>query len=353
MPTRCHRRSRSAFGACSSAALCVLGGCSTPPGAIFDAADAALRWPPTPNPAHVAYIGQLATDRDLKPGRSGTARLGDALFGRDPAQSMTTPLAVCTDGDHRVFIADAGDPVVHVFDLRSRRYARWAPPPEIASLTQPVGVAYDPTLGLIVSDSAQGALFLFETDGRFRGTIGDNQLGRPVGVAIDAERQRLFVADAELHQVFALAFDGEEIARIGRRGSGPGEFNFPTNLALDADGRLYVSDSLNFRVQVFTPDMDFDRVIGRKGDRPGYFAQPKGLAIDPDGHLYVVDAHFEAVQVFDPGGRLLMTFGSEGRGPGEFWLPAGMFIEPKGRIWIADSYNHRVQVFDYLSGGAE
>jgi len=355
LPTRSHKPSHSGFGALSSAALaaCVLGGCSTPPGVIFDPANASLRWPPPPNPPHIAYVGQLATDQDLKPGRSATTRLGDALFGREPPRGMTTPLAVCTDGADRVFVADSGDAVVHVFDLRTRRYARWTPPSEIASLTQPVGVAYDPSIGLVVSDSGQGALFLFDADGRFRGTIGDNQLGRPVGVAIDAQRRRLFVADAGLHQVFVFAFDGEEITRIGGRGSGPGEFNFPTNVALDADGRLYVSDSLNFRVQVFGPDLHHQRVIGRKGDMPGYFAQPKGLAFDPDGHLYVVDAHFEAVQVFDPAGRLLMSFGGEGRGAGEFWLPAGMFIEPKGRIWIADSYNHRVQVFDYLSGEAE
>src|SRR5205807_7758485 len=100
----------------------------------------------------------------------------------------------------------------------------------------------------------------------------------------------------------------ELLARIGSRGTEPGQFNYPTNVALDSHGRIYVSDSLNFRIQQFGPDFAPIRQIGRKGDLPGYFGQPKGIAIDSQDHLYVLDAHFEAVQVFDAMGQLLMDF---------------------------------------------
>jgi sugar lactone lactonase YvrE len=152
-----------------------------------------------------------------------------------------------------------------------------------------------------------------------------------------------------------LSYDGQMLNRIGSRGTGLGQFNYPTNLALDSTGRLFVSDSLNFRVQVFDADLRPVRTIGKKGDLPGYFAQPKGIALDTENHLYVLDAQFENVQLFNPMGQILMDFGEEGHGPGQFWLPPSIFINqtpstanPANRIYIADSYNRRIQVFDYL-----
>jgi len=133
---------------------------------------------------------------------------------------------------------------------------------------------------------------------------------------------------------------------IGRRGTGPGEFNYPTALTLSR-GQLYVVDAMNFRIQALTPDGQFVRSFGQLGNRTGTMNRPKGIAADSDGHLYVVDALFETVQVFDPEGRLLYYFGATGRGPGEFVLPAGIYIGPRDTIYVADSYNRRVQVFRY------
>lgn len=331
---------------CAAAALA---GCGRPAGVVFEPANAALRWPPPPDAPHIAYVGSIASDADLKAGRGGGKALGDLLFGKEPSHSMLSPLGVCTDGADRLFVADSNAQVLHVFDLGTRKYQQWRPPEKHARFSQPVAVAYDPGGRVLVSDSVAGVVFVFDDKGAYRGTLGEGKLKRPCGLAVDAQGGRLFIADAGAHQVVVLTPDDTEVARIGERGSALGQFNYPTNVAIGKDGRLYVSDSLNFRVQVFGPDLAPIRQIGRKGDLPGYFSQPKGLALDPEGHLYVVDANFEAVQLFDQEGRLLMTFGHEGTGPGEFWLPSGISIDPHGRVWIADSYNRRIQVFDYLA----
>ena len=354
MRRRNRRRSRSGFrgssrAAAAALAACGFGGCSTPPGVVFERAGVELRWPSEPDPPRIRYVGRLVSDRDLKPARSGIESLGDFLFGRAEAQGMVSPMAVCTDNGDRVFVADPGVGGVHAFNLRTREYAIWRTPEGEIPLTQPVGLALTPTGRLLVSDSAAGLLFVFDAKGGVLGTLGEGSLDRPVGIAVDPVDGRIFVADAGAHQLVVLASDGEVVARVGGRGPGPGEFNFPTSVALDSAGRCYVGDTLNFRVQVFGRDLAFESSIGSKGDLPGYFAQPKGVGIDPDGHLYVVDAHFEAVQIFTADGRLLLSFGREGRGLGEFWLPAGLFIDAKGWIWIADSYNRRVQVFGYLA----
>ena len=322
-------------------------GCARPKGVLFEPPEQPLFWPTPPEPARVHYVGQIVISEDLKPGKSFGEALGEALFGTESSHSMLTPYALCTDGRERLFVSDSNAQLVHVFNLETRVYEQWKPEGEGEGLSQPVGVALDTFGHLLVSDSVAGAIFVFDADGTFLGEMGRGRLARPCGIAVDPVNGRIFVADAAAHQIVVLAFDGEELQRLGERGTNPGQFNFPTNVAVDAGGRLYVSDSLNFRVQVFDADLRPVRAFGTKGDMPGYFSHPKGLALDSDDHLYVIDAHFECVQIFDPEGRLLLTFGEEGHGPGQFWLPTGIHIDDDDRIWITDSYNRRVQVFDY------
>lgn len=329
-----------------------LAGCGQPRGVIFEPLTEPLRWPPPPERARVEYVGELVTSDDLKPARSFGELLGEALFGKKDSRSMLSPYAICTDGGDRVFVCDSNAQIVHVFDLDTRVYEQWPPEDETAVFSQPVGVAFDPRGRLLVSDSVAGAIFVFSDDGTFMGEFGSGLLERPSGLAVEPVTGRVFVADTGAHRIVVFDAQGRLLRRIGGRGEALGQFNFPTNVALDSTGRLYVADTLNFRVQVFDKELNAIFQIGRLGDMPGYFSQPKGLALDSDDHLYVVDARFETVQVFDPQGRLLLDFGREGHGLGEFWLPAGCHVDSSDRIWVADPYNRRVQVFQYL-GDAE
>jgi DNA-binding beta-propeller fold protein YncE len=329
-------------------ALLLVSGCAKPAGVIFEPLAQPLVWPAPPEPARIRYVGQLATSADLKPAVSFGQQVGQALFGKKDVLSMLTPYAVCTDGGDRLFVADSNAQVVHVFDLQTRKYARWVPATAEKRFAQAVGIAFDPGGRLYVADSVGGVIHIFNSTGAYLGEMGRGIVERPCGLAFDARLGRLFVADTGLHQLVIFSPSGQMLARLGSRGTGLGQFNYPTNVAVDSQGRIYVSDSLNFRVQQFGSDFMVIRQIGRKGDMPGYFGQPKGIAIDSQDHLYVVDANFEAIQVFDDQGQLLLDFGQEGRRPGEFWLPAGIHIDPRNRIWVADCYNRRVQVLDFL-----
>lgn len=329
--------------------ILVAAGCGTSKGVIFEPVTPPRFWPQPPDAARIHFVGALASEADLKPARSFGRAVKESLFGKDEVRCMLSPFALCTDGGDRLFVCDSNAQLVHVFNLQTREYQQWRPTADShqPGFSQPVGVAWDPRGRLLVSDSVAGGIFVFDAQGGFLGEIGTDSLKRPCGLVIDSVRNRIFVADAAAHQVLVLAFDGELISRIGERGSELGQFNYPTNVALDSKGQLYVSDTLNFRVQVFDADCRPVMQIGRHGDLPGYFSQPKGLALDSEDHLYVVDANFEAVQLFDARGAVLMSFGEEGHAPGQFWLPAGIFIDDHDRIWIADSYNRRVQVFEY------
>ena len=331
-----------------AAFLGMAGGCQTAPGIVFPPRANAPKWPPPPDAARITWVGQLTTSADLKPGLDALETLGQALFGKEESRSMLSPIAVCTDNGDRVFVADSNAQLVHVFDLNTRKYAMWKPGKDQPQFNQPVGIAWDVhAQRLLVSDSVAGTIFIFNKDGAYVGQFGAGVLQRPVGLAVDEAQGRVFVADAKAHQVLIFDPDGKLQRRLGTRGEGPGQFNFPTNVALDSTGLLYVSDSLNFRVQQFDAQLKPMAAFGKKGDMPGYFAQPKGLATDSEGQVYVIDAQFENVQLFDRQGQVLMDFGEEGAAPGQFWLPTGIFIDRHDRIWVADSYNRRVQVFDY------
>lgn len=333
-----------------AAALC---GCASPPGIVFTPGAGKQSWPSPPEEPRISYLGALQSADELKPELSGLEAVGAFLFGREPTPGMVSPMGVCTNGE-RVFVADSGAHVLHVFDLDSQRYASWSPPEGQPGLQRPVATVFDTDRNrVLLADAEAGVIWTFSADGKLGPVLGKGKLGRPCGLAIQPKTGNIYVTDVSDHSVVVMNPDGTEIVRLGSRGSGNAQFNYPTFIVFDSKGNLYVADSLNFRIQVFDPSGRFVRAFGKKGDLPGYFSQPKGVAIDPDDQLYVVDANFEAFQIFTPEGALLMAVGHEGRGPGEFWLPVGVWIDPKGRIWIADTYNRRIQVFQYLRAGGK
>lgn len=320
-------------------------GCTKPAGPVFEPLEAPISWPGPPDLPRIHFVGQIATSEDLKAAKPLGEALRELFAGREPHHGMVSPFAVEFDGQ-RLFVADTGARVVHMFDLETRAYEQWKPtaPDQFAA---PVGLARSNDGRLFVSDSAAGVIWVFDASGGAIDVWGRNTLDRPCGLEYDETHDRLFVADAGSHQVVMLDSTGQFIRRVGSRGVELGSFNFPTDVVLDHDGRLYVSDALNCRIQQFGPDLTPLMQVGSRGDLPGYFSRPKGIAVDSENHLYVVDANFEAVQVYASDGSLLMAFGREGQAPGEFWLPAGICIDGNDRLWIADTYNRRVQVFDY------
>ncbi|MEK7731008.1 MAG: SMP-30/gluconolactonase/LRE family protein [Planctomycetota bacterium] len=338
-----------AFAAALAALMGVMGGCHQPQRPIFPEHDPPLVWPDMPNPPRIRYVGQLRTVDDLKRPRSGFDALGDLLVGKKTPESLYGPRAVvCTREGNRVWVADPGGRCLHLFDLERRRYLKVQRIGD-AQLLSPVGLSLGPAGSIYVCDAERVAIYrISDGDGRWLGTLRlPDELQRPAAMVYDEAAQELFVVDVTAHDVKVLDVGGALLRILGRRGTGPGQLNFPSAIAAD-EHRLWIADSGNHRVQAITRSGEPVAVFGQAGDAPGDLALPKGIAVDADGHVYVVDGRFENVQVFDTEGRLLLFFGEEGAGAGEFWLPGGVFIEPTGRIWVCDAYNRRLQVFQYI-----
>lgn len=307
-----------------------------------------LVWPEPPEKPRIRFLRAVASPADLGIRPSFWERLGEILAGKVEAW-MVRPTGVAVQGEV-LYVADPGAQALWILDAATGQFRRIRGP-RGRELISPVSVAPGGEGRVYVADSYLRQVFVLGPDGNLTGSGEGTPFVRPAGVAYEEVADRLYVADSAAHRVWILSGEGALQGHIGGRGSGPGEFNFPTHVAVDRAGNLYVTDSLGFRIQMFARDGRFLGAFGRHGDASGDFAAPKGVAVDSEGHVYVVDALFDTVQIFDRAGQLLLNFGRRGLGPGQFWLPGGIFIDAKDRIYIADSYNQRIQIFQYLGGG--
>jgi DNA-binding beta-propeller fold protein YncE len=261
------------------------------------------------------------------------------------SQDLQKPFAVSLDELGNLCVTDTGANTVCYCDFVHKKWRSWKAAGKI-QFQSPVAVVRRNGI-FYVADSQLGQVLAFKDNGKLAFAIS-SPLKRPVGLAIDSDT--LAVADSQAHCIFLFDLRGNLRSQIGKRGVGPGEFNFPTHVAFDGQNHLLVTDSLNSRVEVFTADGKFISTIGAGGDTSGNFGRPKGVAADSFDHIYVADALFNNVQIFDLSGRLLLSLGEAGTGPGNFGLPTGIAISADNTIYVADGYNHRVQVLKYIGG---
>jgi DNA-binding beta-propeller fold protein YncE len=311
--------------------------------------DTPLVWPAPPDEPRIRWITSYSK-RGHFGAEGGTERLKAALLGENgmSLERMAKPYGVTTDSEGRVYVSDTGLGSVWIFDP-VKRQVRSIGTSGSVTLATPSGLAIDDRGRLWVADARLNRIVAFDAGGTVVMTIGQKDEFRAAGgVAFDPAGKRLYIADARRHaiRVYDTA-SGTFLFEFGRRGSAPAELNFPTHLFI-RHGRLYVSDTMNFRVQVFDLEGRHLASIGAMGANLGQFARPKGVAVDAAGHVYVADAAFNNFQIFDPAGALLLFVGRVGTNRGEFWLPAGLHIDGNDRLYVVDQYNRRVQVFQFV-----
>ncbi len=173
--------------------------------------------------------------------------------------------------------------------------------------------------------------------------------GRGLAAAND---QTFYVVDSDNHQVLHLSGDGLILHTFGGYGVGPGQFNAPWGVAVDQQGDVYVADTWNHRIQKFDANGQHLLTWGHYGQSPvynitgqGVFFGPRGIAVGPDNRIYVTDTGNNRVQVFTEDGQYISEFGGTGEEQGFLSEPVGITINAAGEVFVADSWNHRIQVF--------
>ena len=170
----------------------------------------------------------------------------------------------------------------------------------------------------------------------------DGQFVWPSSIALDS-KDRIYIADEWLNRISIFDNEGNFLSKWGKPGSGDGELNRPTGLAISGE-TIFLADSRNHRVQKFTLDGRCLGQFGSFGSGPGQLNMPWGIALDTDGQVYVADWRNDRIQKFSPDGKWLASFGQSGKGVGQFNRPSGVCVDKDGEIYIADRQNDRVQI---------
>lgn len=184
---------------------------------------------------------------------------------------------------------------------------------------------------------------------------GQFQTPRDLAFAPDGT---MYVADTLNHRIQHLAADGSvlhtwgQFANLELSQAPGGTFNEPWGIAVGADGRVYVADTWNHRVQWFTPEGRFLGMVGTFGqaESPETMWGPRDVAVDGEGRFFVADTGNKRIVVFDRAGLALGEFGGRGVLPGLLDEPVGMAFDPDGRLLVADTWNQRIQAFDASPG---
>ena len=143
---------------------------------------------------------------------------------------------------------------------------------------------------------------------------------------------------------------GDLIRQWGGKGTDPGQFIYPTDIAFDAKGNIFVSEyGDNDRVQVFDTQGKFLYTFGHFGSGNGEFSRPQSMVIDHD-LLYITDACNHRINVFKTDGTFIRNMGSVGSGPGQFRFPYGMDQDDAGHLIVCEFGNNRVQLIDKQTG---
>jgi len=319
-------------------------------------------WPNPPAVTRIKYLNYFCCDKFTPIAEKKKNSWMDRMAGGETQQqqmadkplfALWTPYGLAEDSKGNLYVADGKVGAIFVFNTETKELQMIKHGLQ-ARFGDIIGLAIDDSDRLFVSDTKMHRILVFDKNHKVEGTIAQG-LVDPGGMAVDNENRFLYVADAALDVV--LVYDADKLTFLRKLGTpgknhtlvDPGQFAVPTNVAVDSDGNLYVSDTYNNRIEIFDADGNFIRQFGKAGDRPGTFMRPKGIAIDVDGHVWVADAVQDRVQCFTPEGDLLIWMGGHGTLPGQFRTLAGLYIDKNNRIFTSEQYPGRVQMFRYFT----
>lgn len=239
--------------------------------------------------------------------------------------------------------------------LLSGSPARAEPPPaflgawgsegtRIGEFRCPTGLAFDAEGHIVVADSRNARIQLFQTDGTpvevlRRAGAGEVPMLHPQAVGT-CHSGRIYVTDTESNRIWVFDRGGLPLDDWGGPGIAPGLFREPGGVDVLSDGSVLVADWGNDRIQ---------RLNGTGACMCEWTPSgvgPFSVACDHFGHVFVADRNGCTISKYSCTGTLLETWGGRGRGPSEFLFPHDIACDDVGNVYVADTYNYRVQKFD-------
>jgi len=214
---------------------------------------------------------------------------------------------VAIDAEDRVFLICRGDHPIIIYDQNGKFLGSWGQG-EFTYRTH--GITVGPDNNLYCTDDGNHTVRKFTPSGKLLMTLGTMNTPSDTG------------------------YNGKDTGTVARAGR---PFNRPTNLAVGPKGDLYVSDGYgNCRVHQFSPTGALKRSWGVSGKGPGQFHLPHGIAVDKDGRVFVCDRENDRIQIFSPDGEYLAEWTDTQR-------PTHIVFDPAGRAYVSELWWHKGQ----------
>jgi DNA-binding beta-propeller fold protein YncE len=212
------------------------------------------------------------------------------------------------------------------------------------------------TLGLVALGGLTAYFVMHAPNsGQSAAAAESNTLSKPRAIAVTAGGD-LVVADSKNNRLWVQKVDGTLLKKVGKQGTGEGQFREPCGVAVGKDGAVYVADTFFTldekgglpwgRVQKFNKDYKFKAAFGKSEEAPNDLFGPRAIAVDPAGNVWLSDTGNHRVVKYDADGKFLGSFGKRGKALGEFIEPFGIAFDGQGNAYVADRLNYRIQVLD-------
>lgn len=270
------------------------------------------------------------------------SQFGKQGFGQGEFQQ---PRGIAVDANKHLLIADTENGRVQVFDRSGKFLRQIKPLASQETFRFPRAIAVNPLGIAYITDDLDFRVYKFDGGGRQlaiwkRPRIQDENPAIP-GRLLISENGSIFLSEPNNHRVLVHDSNEKLIGTIGRDHG----LQSPGGMAIDNKGQLCVLDFGTMMVHVFDRKFQPIMTFGKRGNGPGEFSVPRELCVDRFGNFFIADTLNHRIQVFDPDGKFILAFGKKGAGPGEFSGPEGLTFGPDDRLYVTDRGNGRVQVF--------
>ena len=269
--------------------------------------------------------------------------------------NLNRPSDVAVSKDGRIHVVNGVNNEIRMFNQNGKFLSAFGTNGSAnGEFKNPLGIDVDNSGRVFVADSGNHRIQIFDARGRFIAEIRipakNNHPADPTDVVVDESRKRCYVVDNDNHRILVYNLVTLKLTKTyGTPGTDKGAFRYPFLMTLDKQGKLFIVDVINTRVQVLAPDGKLVTVIGSWGVEKGEFFRPKGVAIDQAGRVYVSDSYMGVIQVFDASGPFYAALGDPQNGKvKKFKTPAGLFIDHRNRLYVVEMLANKVSVYQIM-----